>query len=225
MALRKGSLETKNKILSVSAKLFIEQGYHNTTISQIIKLADVSVSSFQNIFKTKDGVLMEFVRIMFGGQFAAARHRAATVPPAYVYALETAIQLAITEQNENLRDIYLEAYSQPLTCEYIYEQTAVELKEIFGANFPGYTDRDFYELEIGSAGVMRGYMSKKCSIHFPLDRKISRFLYLTLKGYGIQQDELDNIIAFVAAADIPRMADDVMQSLFKALQLRFDFTL
>ncbi len=221
MALRKGSIETKNRILAVCAKLFLEQGYHNTPISQIIGEAQVSASSFQNIFRTKDGVLLEFVKIMFGGQFAAARRQAANVPPVYVYALETAMQLAITEQNENLRDIYLEAYSQQSTCEYIYEQTSMELYRIFGANFPGYTVNDFYELDIGSSGIMRGYMAKKCSIHFQFERKLECFLKLTLACYRVPQDEIDKIVENVKGMDIRKLAEGVIEMLLSELHNHF----
>ena len=37
MALRQGSIETKNKILSVRVRLFLERGYKNTPISMIIE--------------------------------------------------------------------------------------------------------------------------------------------------------------------------------------------
>lgn len=137
MALRKGSIETKKRILSVCVRLFLEQGYHRTPISQIISEADVSASTFQNIFHTKDGVLGELIEFMFGGQFGAARSIVGEdLPPIYTYATETAIQLVLTEMNENLRDIYLEVYSQPETSEYIYQHTAAELHRIFGAYFP-----------------------------------------------------------------------------------------
>ena len=64
-----------------------------------------------------------------------------TIPtPVYAYAVETAIQLTLTELKENLREIYLEAYSLPDTAEYIYLHTTAELKQIFGGNFPGQFD-------------------------------------------------------------------------------------
>ena len=70
MALRRDSLETKNRILSVCVRLFIEQGYYQTTIGQILKEAEVSASSFQYIFHTKDGVLKELLEFMFSGDDA-----------------------------------------------------------------------------------------------------------------------------------------------------------
>lgn len=45
MACRKDGLQTKQKILSTCVRLFLTQGYTNTSISQIIKEAHVSRGS------------------------------------------------------------------------------------------------------------------------------------------------------------------------------------
>ena len=66
------SLPSKKRILTVCVKLF-EQGYKKTTVAQIVHEAGVSNSTFQNIFRAKDGVLTELVEFMFGNQFAMAR--------------------------------------------------------------------------------------------------------------------------------------------------------
>ena len=64
----------------------LEQGYKKTTVAQIVHEAGVSNSTFQNIFRAKDGVLTELVEFMFGNQFAMARQTAGqTLPPIYVY--------------------------------------------------------------------------------------------------------------------------------------------
>ena len=67
MSTRQEVLEIKKRILSVCARLFLEQGYRQTSISQIVEEADVARGSYQNFFHTKDGILMEFVKVMFGG--------------------------------------------------------------------------------------------------------------------------------------------------------------
>lgn len=207
-------------------RLFLEQGYHQTPISQIIKEANISASTFQNIFHTKDGVLNELIEFMFSGQFGAARSIAGdTLPPVYTYAAETAIQLVLTELNENLRDVYLEAYTVPATAEYIYRHTAVELHKIFGQYFPEYTESDFYKIEIGTAGIMRGYMAKKCDIHFPLDKKIECFLSLSMRAYKIPEQEQEKILLYIKGLDVCAIANEVMQKLFAALEMRFDFSL
>ena len=71
--MRKDGMATKQRILTVCVRLFLEQGYKETTITQITEEAKVTRGSFQNLFPTKDAVLMELVETMFSGQFGAAR--------------------------------------------------------------------------------------------------------------------------------------------------------
>ena len=224
--MRRGSSETKRKILTVCVRLFLEQGYKNTSVSQIVDEAGVARGSYLNLFPTKDKILLDLTETMFGGQFGMARSIADTkLPPVYAYAVETAIQLTLTELNENLREIYIEAYSLPDTSEYIYLHTTAELKQIFGANFPDYSDSDFYEMEIGTAGLMRNYMARKCDIHFPLERKLSRFLTAAMRVYRVPEDELEQTVRFVERLDIRSIAERVMHTLFQALAMRYDFSL
>ena len=88
IAQTRASLPAKRQILTVCVKLFLEKGYRKTTLAEIIEKADVSYSSFQNIFRAKDGILTELVEFMFSNQFAMARSAAgAKWPPVYVYAI------------------------------------------------------------------------------------------------------------------------------------------
>lgn len=224
--MRRDSSETRRKILTVCVRLFLEQGYRNTSVSQIVDGAGVARGSYLNLFPTKDKILLELVETMFSGQFGVARSIADDrLPPVYTYAVETAIQLTLTELNENLREIYIEAYSLPDTAEYIYLNTTAELKRIFGAYFPGYTDSDFYEMEIGTAGLMRGYMARKCDIHFPPERKLNRFLTAAMRVYRVPEEEQTKVLAYVQALDIRGIAAEVMQKLFAMLEMKYDFKL
>ena len=209
-------------MLAACARLFLEKGYTNTRMVDILKDADVSASSFQNIFRTKDGVLTAFVEIMFSGQFDAARQLAADAPtPAHVYAVETALQLALTELNENLRDVYLEAYTCPDTLALIHRRTAGELQAAFGAYLPEATVADFLEMEVGTAGMMRAYMACRCTAAFPLERKIRRFLTMSLGAYRVPEDQQAQIIAHVATLDVQALARRVVGALFESLSTEF----
>ena len=152
MARRYDSKEAKRRILTACVRLFLEKGYTNTKVAEILKEADVSAGSFQNIFRTKDGVLTELIGMMFSRQFGAVRPLAANAPsPVYLYAVETALHLAVTELSENLRDIYVEAYTFPATAEIIHRSTTAELQAAFSAYLPGCAECDFYEMELGTA--------------------------------------------------------------------------
>ena len=200
MALTSASIPTKNRILTTCVQLFLKKGYNGTTVIEILREAEVSASSFQNIFHNKEGVLLELVQSMFENQFGTARKIAgADAAPVLVYTVETAIQMALTELNENLRDIYLEAYTQPQCTEYIFQHTAAELKGIFGPYLPEAGESDFYELE--------------------------RFLRMSLAAYRVPEAEQDQAVAFLKTLDIRAIAQQVMQKLFQSLSMRYHFPL
>lgn len=226
MAITSASLPAKKRILTVCVRLFLEKGYKRSTLAEIIEKADVSYSTFQNIFRAKDGVLTELVEFMFSNQFAMARGEAgAKLPPVYVYAVETAIQMTLTELNENLREIYVESYTHGEVSEFIFRATARELYRIFGPYQPELTEEDFYALELGSAGLMRGCMVRSCDGTLTLEKKLRMFLTLSLRGYKVPEEEVQQILRFVEGLDIRTVAEQVMQKLFQALAMHYEFSL
>ena len=148
MARRYDSEAVRNRVLSASVRLFLERGYHGTTMAAILKEADVSSSSFQNVFGNKDGVMYELMKLMFSGQFSAADSAAALLgpnaSPAFVYALETSIQLTIAELSEIICDLYLQAYISERSLEYIRRNTAKHLQKMFQQYNPSFDEEDFY---------------------------------------------------------------------------------
>ena len=225
MAVRSDGIQTEKRILQACVRLFLENGYHQTTMLQILKEAQVSSSSFQNLFHSKDGVLLELVKFMFENQFGIARNVAgAALPPVYVYAAETALQITLTELNENLREIYLEAYTQERLLNYIQQSTAKELHRIFGPYQPELTEQDFYQLEFGSAGLMRGYMANPCTENFSLEKKLNSFVTMALRGYKVPEEELQQVLAFISGLDMRSIAQNVMEELFRQLAMRYEFS-
>ncbi len=226
MALRVDGLQTKKRILSACVRLFLENGYNKTKMVQIYREAHVSAGSFQNIFDGKDAVLTELVRFMFNNQFGMARSTAGkNLPPVFVYSVETAIQLAITELNENIRDIYLEAYTQKDTLDMIHKATTREIYGIFGQYQPELSENDFYALEIGSAGLMRGYMARPCDKNFTLKKKLEMFTTESLRIYKVPEAEQRVVVEFILNLNVREIARMVLKELFKELSMHYDFSL
>ena len=159
---------------------------------------------------------------MFETQFDMARRTTGgQLSPLFVYAVETCIQLTLTELNENLREIYIEAYTHEEAAEYIHRQTAKELRRIFGSYQPELTPEDFYACELGSAGLMRGFMVRKCDRDFPLEKKLDFFLTMSLRSYKVPEEEIGQVRAFISGMDIRAISQQVMETLFQALAMRY----
>lgn len=224
MVTREHVKDPKKRILTACVQMFIERGFKGTTMLDIIREADVSSGTFQNIFRTKDGVLIELIGFMFSNQFGIARGLSdGQTDPVFVYAVETAIQLAIIEHNENIREIYVEVYTQPELAEYIYEKTSNELALLFKQYNPEWTESDFYETEIATAGMMRAFMARPCDKYFTLKKKTEKFLRSSFDVYHVPAEIQNEVINRINSLDMVSIANSVMKKLFIALEMRFDF--
>ena len=133
--------------------------------------------------------------------------------------------MTLTELNENLREIYVESYTHGEVSEFIFRATARELYRIFGPYQPELTEEDFYALELGSAGLMRGCMVRPCDGTLTLEKKLECFLTLSLRGYGVPEQEIQQALAFLRTMDLRAVGQRTIERLFHALEMRYDFQL
>ena len=202
MASRYEKEDSKRRILSACVQLFLEKGYQKTTTVEILKKAGVTPSAFYNIYHTKGSILTELTEFMFGNQFnISGKIVGEETNPVLLYAVETCLQLTLAELNENLREIYVEAYTVPENIELIHKKTAVQLQKIFAPYLPDYSASDFYEMEIGTAGCMR------------------------LSVFKVPQEEQEAILSYIENLNIREIANKVMQQLFVTLEMKYEFTL
>ena len=208
---RTSGLLTQQKMLRGAVSLFLEKGYEGTTTAEIARAAGMTPSSFFRAYPSKEALLLELVRRMFGGQFALAEQHSGIEDPVLLYAVETSLQLHIAELTEPLRELYVVGYSLPTTSAYIYQSMAGRLQSIFGKYMPDLELKDFYEMEIASASIMRGFMAMPCDVYFTMEAKISRFLECSLKLYDVPQEQRKGVIAAVMQMDLRRMAEEIIQ--------------
>lgn len=219
-------LLTRKKILSASIKVFLEKGYEGATAKEIADLAGISSGSPFSLFGNKEGVLLELVRMMFSGQFDLAYSLIGKdADPLLLYGVETALQLHITELSQQLRELYVMAYSLSSTSEYIYEQTAARLSVIFGPYLPHCEDKDFYELEVASASITRGFMAKPCDLYFTIERKLRRFLQCCYKLYDVPPEKYEPVVERVLQMDLKRMAKALIARTAQAAEENFQLTM
>lgn len=219
----------RNKMLLAAIQLFLEQGYEKTTTAQIARASGMSPTSFFAAFENKEALLLTLTQIMFDNQFAKARAFAKDMEPLMVYCLETSLQIYITELSEPLREIYVMAYTLPSTTEYILKSTAVQIKAIFSPFMPEAEDKDFYEMDIASGSIMRGFMARKCDMYFTVQKKIERFLECCLKLYDVPKEKRASLIEAVLAFDLhsvaKRLIDEIVARAETGLEKAIESTI
>ena len=213
---------TQQKVLRGAVTLFLEKGYTKTTTGEIAKAAGIGQSSFFHVFPSKEALLLELVQRMFAGQFDLAGQHSGAEDPVFLYAVETALQLHIAELTEPLRELYVMGYTLPSTSAFIYRSTAARLQKIFGEYLPDAQPKDFYEMEIASGSIMRGFMSIPCDVYFTMEAKISRFLDCSLKLYDVPKEKRAVITAAVLQMDLHTMASGIIQKTVQQAEKGFE---
>lgn len=209
----------RNKLIYSAIQLFIEQGYEETTTVEISKKAGLSSATFFSVFDNKEALLLALTKIMFEHQFSKAQAFAGDMEPIMFYCMETALQIHITELSEALRDLYVMVYTLPTTSDYIYKSMTPKLKALFTEYMPEAEDRDFYEIDIASSSIMRGFMSKPCDIYFTMQDKLRRYLECSLKLFDVPKGKRDTVIEKIVALDLKPVAQKLVEDTIKQAEL------
>ena len=212
-----------NKMLSSAVKLFLENGYEKTTTTAIASAAGMSPSSFFAAFESKEALLLVLVQKMFDAQFDSAKLMTDEhSDPLMLYCVETATKIHIAELSEPLCEMYVMAYSLPTTSEYIYQNTAKKLEDIFGEYLPEAQDKDFYELEIASAGVIRGFMARQTDFYFTVEQKLRRCLDCCMTLYNVPAEKRADVISEVLSMDLCTAAENIIADITQKADAGFE---
>ncbi len=213
------SEENKQLVLRTAARLFLHKGYTATTLRQIAKESGVNIGSVMYLYESKENILCDLVSFVMGGQFAATEKLLAgkTENMLLFWAAETTLQLYIAESSEYIRELYLAAYSHSKPSSLIYQYIAEKMQLYFKAYYPEYEVKDFYELEIATGGIIRGFMSVPCDMYFTMQRKVKRYLETSFLVYKVPEAKIQEAIAFVSQIDFEAAAPQVIESLLAKL--------
>ena len=210
----------KSKVLHAAAKLFLEKGYTSSSMKEIAALAGVNYGSMMFVFGNKENILSELVGFVIDGQFEYTEKilRGKTDDKILFYAAETTLQLYMAESSEHIRELYTLSYSLGASSDIIYNKITLKLAEIFKEQYPDFTQGEFYEKELASAGIMRNYMTRPCGIYFTMDRKVKAFLENTFMLYNIPREKIDEAIAFVSDFDFRAMSEELIDNMLSYLE-------
>ena len=179
---------TRLQIIQLAARLFIDEGYHNTSFSRISRILDVSPGNITFYFKTKEHLLavlvdelLDFQRLMM--EYAADEGKSSLL----AYCLELTAIAAICEENAAAREFYISAYTSEMTLSLIRENDTRKTKEIFLPFCPEWTDENWSATENVVSGIEYATIMTK-EADTPLPVQIERALNSIMLLYGVPED-------------------------------------
>lgn len=214
--------KTRTLVLHSATKLFIENGYTNTRIKDIASDSGVGYNEIFRMFIDKDNLLSQLVDLVIEHQFEMSKNylKDKSTDALLLYVFESILQLYICEINENIREMYSVSYTLPSTSHKIYEYFTKKIESTFSSYLKDYETKDFYELEIATAGIMRGFIVNPCNMYFTIDRKVNRFIRTTLKIYEVPKDVIEDIIKVISGFNMQEYAKEVMDTLYTYISSR-----
>lgn len=132
-------------------------------------------------------------------------------------AAEKTLQLYMAESSETMRELYGVSYTLPKSSDVIQHHITGKMEEIFGEHLPKLETKDFYELEIATSGIMRGFMHRKCDMYFTMEAKVRRFIETTFLIYRLPDEKIQEANRFVAQFDFKTIAGQTIQKMLDYL--------
>lgn len=214
--------KTRTLVLHSATKLFIEKGYTNTRIKDIADDSGVGYNEIFRMFVDKDNLLSHLVNLVIEHQFEKSVEflKEQSEDKLLLYIFECVLQLYICEINDNIREMYAVSYSMPSTSHKIYDYITEKLENVFHKYLPEYETKDFYELEIAAAGIMRGFIINPCNMYFTIDRKVNRFIKTLLKIFEVPKEEIEDVIKKIEKFNMKEYSKEVVDTLYEYISNR-----
>ena len=118
MANIRSDAETKElhrKILTAATALFVQKGYEKTSLTDIAKLSGVSKRIIIYEMNSKEEILVHLVAKFLDGitEASDAVSTKLTDDKLLIFMANEVLQIYMAEMNEDMRNLYLAAYSMP----------------------------------------------------------------------------------------------------------------
>lgn len=203
---------TKAKILQVAARRFLEDGYSNTSIKAISDELEMSTGNLTFYYPTKEHLLAELTHLLcsFQGWMVES---AVSEGKTSLFAIcqELTAMAAMCEENEQIKDFFLSAYSRPLSLAIIRNSDCQRAKVVFKDLCPDWTEEQFRAAETIVSGIeFSVLMTTENSAQ--LETRIRKALISIMTVYHVPEEIMQTKLEKVLSANYRKKAQKFMEA-------------
>jgi AcrR family transcriptional regulator len=187
----------RNKIIRISRKLFLEQGYENTTVRQVLKKAGLSTGSLYHFFKNKEEILLmslkdallEISSLTDG--IAVKYHE-----PALRYALGIAVGISEIFKYKRLFNFYHAVYKNETAENFMISLKVARMKNLLRDLNLHFTDTEIQSRVLAVHGATRALMLATINKQLSADLNdiYALIIRIALSEFNIPQKKISTII-------------------------------
>jgi len=198
MKTRKANREVlRSRIIQISRRLFLEQGYENTTVRQVLQKAGLSTGSLYHFFKNKEEILLfslkdALLEISSLTDSMAVQYN----EPLLRYALGIALGISEIFNYKHLFNFYNAIYKNASAENFMISLKVTRMKNLLNDLNLHFTDNEIHARVLAVHGATRALMlaliNKQVSAN--LNDIYSLIIRIALSECNIPRKKINNII-------------------------------
>ncbi len=191
--------KTKDKIIRVSTRMFLEHGYSSTSVQMICSELKISKGNFTFYFPSKEDVLAVLTDWLCKFQWKMINAEIDDGTSSLLaVCCELMVMASASEENEVAKDFFISTYQSPKCLEIIHNNDTARAKEVFAEYCPDWTDEQFREAEILVAGIEHATLNA-IDKTVPLEMRIAGALNTIMTIYNVPEEirkiKIDKVLA------------------------------
>ncbi len=212
--------ESEKKIIASAIKLFLQNGYSNTTLKMISADCGLRQGTIAYHYHTKEDMLKHLVEeLMDYHSDVIEDTNEETEDELFSYAMEIAVQIALCENDRKAWDIYYSAYSNPQTFKLIKDWAAKKNYMLLKNRLPDWSESDFRHIENATSGIELAALMSPCNRYYSLEDKIVLTLDSMLKIYEVPKSERDATVEKIKSFDYEKTGKNLFDKFVSRLNI------
>lgn len=198
-------------IIQLASKLYINNGFTATDTKEIARQLGISTGNLNFHYPTKEHLLTAFVRELCDFQWRMIDIlENEDKSPLLALCIEFASMAAAAEENIPIRDVYISAYTHPMSLAVIRENDMKKTHHIFSEFCSDWTDEQFAVMENLYSGIEYAMFSSAGTSELSLDMRIACGLDAAMRLYNVPEQLRNQKIEKIIAMDYQNMGRKIL---------------
>jgi len=201
---------TRCEIVKVATKKYLTEGFSATTAKMICDELDISTGNLTFYFPTKEHLLALLIKMLCKFQWNKIKVLTEDgTTPMLALCLELATVAACCEDDPVVRDLFLAAYTHPLSLEIIRKNDARRSVEIFSEYCEGWNEMNYMEAETLVSGIeYTTFMNTDSSPS--LDVRVSGAIGAIMMIHGVPEERWRKKVERVLSMDYRKIGRELL---------------
>lgn len=190
------SQEVRERIISVSRRLFLKQGYAATTIRQILKETDLTTGTLYHFFQDKEDILTQIASDYLADTDALIDSLLGNDPdPIVHYVLIITLQLLASEKERRVAEFILQGYHSWRVVQLISRYQSSRNRISFEKYSRVKTDDEWYLHQLAINGVIHNCIADRINGGtIPHEERLRTILTVAFTFFNVPTAKLETAI-------------------------------